>query len=513
MLSDKANSKQGDKVKLIDSMKACRRAGVPLVSIGTADPAGVTRACLSALNGKGASVPVVRWDIIRGAMGVNDPGRDWVQSIAGGQDSRMVTGNPAEFLGMLAGVSEGSMVVLLGFSAILQDPQSKLPCIQGVWNLRDVLKTAGSTVVLVGPVGWRLPGELKDDVVSFNDELPGDEELKTIASSLVNDAALPALDDSTLGRAIDAVSGLSGFAAEQALALSLSKTGLDLSGLWDRKRAMIEQTAGLGVWRGGESFKDLGGLDSVKQYFGREWAPDYRPRCVLFIDEIEKVLGGQGDTSGVSQGFLGTLLEWFVDTGATGSILLGHPGAGKSALAKAFGSEIGVPTVKFDLNGMKASLVGESEGRLRSALATVNAIARGRCLVLATSNGVDSIPPEMRSRFGLAWFFFDLLTADERAPVWALKLRKYGLSADSILPASDGWTGREIESCCRSAATFGISLTEAAAYVVPVCKAAPEKIEALRKYASGRFLSASSPGVYRYEVGAPASGGRRVNVE
>ena len=58
--------------------------------------------------------------------------------------------------------------------------------------------------------------------------------------------------------------GLAAFPAEQALAMSLVKRELDTEDLWERKRQIIEQTPGLSVWRGGETFEDIGGVENVK---------------------------------------------------------------------------------------------------------------------------------------------------------------------------------------------------------------------------------------------------------
>jgi len=346
----------------------------------------------------------------------------------------------------------------------------------------------------------------------LTDSLPDDPALSAMASSLLVDAGLPEPAPDVLGRAVDALSGLSMFGAEQSLALSLSKEGIDLPGLWERKRKLIEQTPGLSVWRGGQSFADLGGLAQAKEFYSRPWSADMRPRCVLFLDELEKVLGNSGDTSGVSQGFLGTLLEWFQDNAVTGSILLGHPGSGKSALAKSLGALWGVPTVKLDLGAMRGSLVGQSEERLRGALQVVDAIGRGRVVCLATSNGVENVPPEMRSRFTLPWWFFDLPSDEERASIWDIYKVKYNRAADEALPECSGWVGREIESCVVNAQRLDISLVESSAYVVPLCTSAPESIDRLRRYASGRFLSASAPGVFRHVATGGASGGRKVNI-
>ena len=74
------------------------------------------------------------------------------------------------------------------------------------------------------------------------------------------------------------------------------------------------------------------------------------------------------------------------------------------------------------------------------------------------------------------------------------------------LPDDEGWTGAEIKECCRKAWRLNLSLKESATYIVPVSRSAADQIEALRRQASGRFLSASTPGVYTCNGDAPAPG-------
>ena len=227
------------------------------------------------------------------------------------------------------------------------------------------------------------------------------------------------------------------------------------------------------------------------------------PRVVVFIDEIEKAFAGTGtDLSGVKTEMTGTILTYMQDHEADGIVFSGPPGAAKSAVAKATGGTAGIPTIAFDLAAMESSLVGASTERLRTALKIIDAVSEGRMLFIATCNSIASLPPELRRRFTLGTFFFDLPTAEERATIWRIYLKKYEVSGD--LPNDEGWTGAEVKECCRKAYRLGMTLVEAARYIVPVSRSAAEQTKTLRLMASGKFLSASTPGVYQYEENSPA---------
>src|SRR5438876_1782187 len=310
-------------------------------------------------------------------------------------------------------------------------------------------------------------------------------------------------------QSVDALIGLAAFPAEQVLAMSLSKNGLDLDRLWERKCQAVEQTPGLTIWRGGETFDQIGGCENIKQFLTAVVGGREAPRVIVFVDEIEKAFAGTGtDMSGVKTEMTGTMLSWMQDRGADGVIFIGPPGAAKSAVGKAAGATAGIPTVAFDLSAMQSSLVGGSGERLRAALQVVDAISQGRSLWIATCNSITSLPPELRRRFTLGTFFFDLPSAEERKAIWTIYLRKYGVSGD--LPDDEGWTGAEIKECCRKAYRLKLSLVESARYIVPVSRSASDQILALRKQASGRFLSASKPGVYEYEERPSSTSGKRL---
>jgi SpoVK/Ycf46/Vps4 family AAA+-type ATPase len=302
----------------------------------------------------------------------------------------------------------------------------------------------------------------------------------------------------------DTLIGLSSFEAEQTLAMCIQKDGsgvdVDRKALWDRKCSVIEQTPGLSIWKGGETFADIGGCDNAKDLLYRLlMTGKERPRAIVFIDEIEKCIAGSGsDSSGVSQDQLASLLTFMQDKEVMGMIFIGPPGAAKSALAKAAGNTANIPTVSLDMGAMKNALVGKSGELIRQGLKIIDAVSQGKTLFIATCNSIGTLPPELRRRFTLGTFFFDLPNSKERKKIWSIYKEKYALTKDQCDPVSDkGWTGAEIKNACNMAYMLDITLTEAAKYIVPVAIAARQQIEALQNSANGCYIDAGKSGIYR----------------
>ena len=201
---------------------------------------------------------------------------------------------------------------------------------QGIWNLRDAYKRRGCTLILLTTLSGCLPEELAQDVLMLDEPLPSCEELSRIVRETVEAAEMNAIDEADMQRAVDALIGLAAFPAEQVVAMSLSREGLDTEQLWERKRQTIEQSPGLKIWRGGETFADIGGCENVKTFLRAVLAGSEPPRVVVFLDEIEKAFAGTGtDLSGVKTEMTGTMLTWMQDTEADGLIFIGPPGAAK----------------------------------------------------------------------------------------------------------------------------------------------------------------------------------------
>lgn len=177
-----------------------------------------------------------------------------------------------------------------------------------------------------------------------------------------------------------------------------------------------------------------------------------------------------------------------------GLLQVGVPGCGKSLIAKALSNEMGVTFVKFDPSNLFSSRVGDSERNMRVALRHIEAVApavvfideieKGMAgiqsssysdsgttarvigtflswfqdhsediFVVATANGVDSLPPELISRFEEK-FFVGLPAREAREACFNIQLQKYwadtmgnrdDIDLGALAAASESLTGREIE--------------------------------------------------------------------
>ncbi len=178
-----------------------------------------------------------------------------------------------------------------------------------------------------------------------------------------------------------------------------------------------------------------------------------------------------------------------------GVLLAGPPGTGKSHCAKNIASILNLPLLQLDIASLLGSLVGESEGNVKRALKTAEAIApcvlfvdevekalsgqgdtsgvsqrilgtlltfMAECtagvFIVATCNDPSALPSEFKrkGRFDES-FFVDLPTEPERVQILGIHLQRFGIHLESeyleaIAANTAKFSGAELETLASEAA-------------------------------------------------------------
>ncbi len=449
------------------------------------------------------------WDIDRGLQVGSGAGEGTPAAAAEASDPVAAV----KAIGALADPDSSALLVLPNFHSFLAGAE----VVQALAHQVHQGKQDRTFIIVLSPV-VQIPVELDRQFVVIEHDLPGRGQLDEIARSIATEPGEMPDGDGELGRLLDAAAGLTRFEAEGAFSLSLVRhSRLEPQAVWELKTGMLKKSGLLALHRGSESFDDLGGLAALKAF------------CT-------KALAGRDDGGTVKP---------------RGILLLGLPGTGKSAFAKALGNETHRPTLVLDVGALMGSLVGQTEANVRQALRIADAMApcvlfvdevekalsgaasSGRTdsgvsarlfgslltwlsdhetdvFVIATCNDISKLPPEFSraERFD-GIFFLDLPGEAEREAIWRIYLGKFSID-DQALPKDTDWTGAEIRSCCRLAKLLDLPLADAGRNVVPVAVTATESVDRLRTWAAGRCLSADQAGVYTRSAQVKNTGRRCV---
>lgn len=379
-------------------------------------------------------------------------------------------------------------------------------------------------LVFLSPVGLdKCPHELRKliEVGYIEHELPDRVQLQEILEAVAQEDEMP--EGEYLEAVLDAGSGLTRLEAENAFALSLvrhQETEEDITRLikpktiFEIKAKALKTTASLSLYEGEETFEDVGGLDYMKVYSSAVLHyrdpnpnPKFNPRGIM---------------------------------------IMGISGGGKSLFAKALGREAGRPTLCFDIGATLGSLMGQSQSQFRHALKLADAMAP--CIlfldevekalsgaghdartsggvktemfgyfltwlqdhltevyVVCTCNDIRKIiddHPEFVRRFDRL-FFVDFPDRRAKDRIWDIHLNGFELleegqvMTDVILPADDGWTGAEIEGCCRQARLLRKAVSEVGKTMPRILDQASETIEVTRRWAEGRCYAAEYEALFK----------------
>jgi len=366
-------------------------------------------------------------------------------------------------------------------------------------NLIPVLKATDRHLVIVSPV-ISIPVELEKDVTVLPFDLPTIGELLDTAGRIVSENGLNVEVDE---RAIAASRGLTLQEAENAIALSLVKTKTISKKVLETEKLQAVKKSGLMEIYEPVTEDQLGGLDPLKKYIHNR-----------------------------KKGFDNHALPR-----PKGILLVGLPGAGKSLSAKVTASVLDFPLIRLDIASLKGSLVGESEQKMRQALALIDAVSP--CVVwideiekalggVQSSNRTDGGTTSAMFGYLLTWmqeskapkyivatcndvedllsisqgallrrfddvFFVDLPSVRERTAILSIMNRRYNADLPSnLVSRMDGWTGAEIEKFVVASIYDG--LEEAFANIKPIYCQNRDKIEKAREWAKYNARPANDNG-------------------
>ncbi len=438
--------------------------------------------------------------------------------------------------------SEDSMVVIFHH---IRNMFTQMKTVQLLIDTAEAARRKFSAVIFVGQY-FDLPPELNNIVQYYEFPLPNKQELIDIC---VDRIVLPNIDmqavdlppqweamslptlrkevielnKESLTEAARAATGLDPVGAENAFALSLTMANrLDSDIITEQKRLLVKKSDVLEFIPVEDTMDNVGGFDNYQQWLSK--------RANAFTDDA----------------------KLFGVTPPKGILLVGVPGGGKSLCARSTASALKIPLLRFDLSRVFASLVGQSEGRMRAALKVAEAVApcvlwleevekalsgsktgdhdsgvsarvlgqflewraetKAEVFVCCTSNNIHGVPPEFY-RPGRIDAIFYVGTPDlkGRIEILAIHLRKRGRGADNapnihyleVAKHMEGFTGAEIELAVIEAIFTAYSngkqdltdelLIEAAKGIVPQSRRNKEEMMELEAWARDRAIPVAKP--------------------
>lgn len=454
-------------------------------------------------------IPAWRWSVTEG-----------VQSLGFGlqTEERSSLIEPEQVLNYIKKHQTGSAFVLCDLHPYIEEPKI-------IRLLKDValnLQAAPHKVILVSH-RLKLPAEVARYAAQLHMSLPSEEEILAIVReearlwSNTNGGQRIKTDSASLQMLVNNLKGLPHQdvrrLAHGAIADDGAITDSDLPEVAKAKFQLMDMDGVLHFEYSTAHLQDVAGFNNLKAWL------EQRREAVLSPESS----GNQDPPKGV--------------------LLFGVQGGGKSLSAKAIAGIWGLPLLRLDMAALYDKYVGETERKLREALQLANVMEpcvlwmdelekgmsqndsssalpkrllgalltwmaerKSRVFLVATSNDISQLPPELmrKGRFDEI-FYIDLPDAEMREAIWRIHMKKRDLdSAQFDLPSltdeSDGYTGAEIEqalvsaiyaSSAREEALSSAHILEAIHGTRPMSVIMSEQITALRTWAKERAVMAN----------------------
>ena len=423
------------------------------------------------------------------------------------------------------------MYVLNDFHRFLENPIIVRLLKEISLPYRDI---CGKTIVMISPA-MDLPLELEKEVVMVDAPLPDSREIFDFITKAIDNLMKAGVvtkvvfNKKSLMEIIRNLKGLTLNQIDNLLSMSVVEhERIDPVYLKKKKIKMMTDYELVTMISPADTIglSALGGFENVKDWL--------KLRKDFFIVRSQ---GGKGTI---------TANEYNIPI-PKGILVTGIQGCGKTHLVKCLAKEWDIPLLWLDMGKIFASRVGESEERMREALKIaermepcillIDEFEKGfsglqssgltdggtsarvisyflvwmqertkRVFIVATTNDVESIPPELirQGRFDER-FFVDLPNQEEREEIFRLCLSRHNLGyahvhVKDFAERCVGFSGAEIEQVIVDSlySAYGkqripqqSDMYNAISRTVPLSQTRCEDIDRLRKWALKRFVPAS----------------------
>ena len=411
----------------------------------------------------------------------------------------------------------GAIFILKDYDNFLKD----LSVVRKLKNLSKILKTQPKNIIIISSE-LSIPDSLKELITIVEFPLPSYQEIYDELTRLVKSLQQP-VTETTINNLTVACQGLSMERIRRVLSKIIAQYG-EISDsstplILEEKKQIIQKTQLLEFCLADKKLSDLGGLNNFKNWL--------------------KIR---------SNAFSLSALEYGLPY-PKGLLMVGVQGTGKSLAAKIIAYEWNLPLLRLDFGRLFASLVGQSESRIRKMITIAEALSpcilwvdeidkafassqntgdngtTNRVLatfitwlsektspvfVVATANNIDWIPPEVirKGRFDEI-FFLGLPNLEERKAIFKVHLskvrpEKIGKYEIELLgKITKNFSGAEIEQVVIEAMRIAFSenrefttadMLSVSQRFVPLAETKSKEINYLMTWAeSGKVTLASEP--------------------
>lgn len=328
-----------------------------------------------------------------------------------------------------------------------------------------------TTLIIVSSV-LEVPTEIAKYVTFFEIPYPDENEINRLIDEhiKVNQYDESKFKEEDRKKLMPSLKGLTCMEIDRMLDMAMSSNGSlsaeDTEMILKQKKTMVKQSGLLELIEVKENL-EIGGLSELQKYLKRK------------AEVIDNWANAQ--SKGVSM--------------PKGVFIVGMPGCGKSLCAKAASKWFNAPLLKLDMGSMMGKYVGESEGRLRSAIKIAEAAApcvlwideiekafsgvkggendilmrmfgyflswlqekNSSVYVIATANKAKDLPPELKRKGRFDEIFcVNLPDKDERKEIFKIHIEKRlkrtdGVDLEAVAGAANGFNGADIESVVSEA--------------------------------------------------------------